>query len=68
MLIISLICRILKDMIQMTLLTKQKQTHRQRTFGYGARAGKEEEEIVSEIEIDMYTLLYLKWITNKNLL
>ena len=68
MLIISLICRILKDMIQMNLLTKQKQTHRQRTYGYEARVGKEEEEIVSEFEIDMHPLLYLKWITNKDLL
>ena len=27
-----------------------------------------EEEIVRELGIDMYTLLYLKWITNKDLL
>ena len=27
-----------------------------------------EEEIVREFGMDMYTLLYLKWITNKNLL
>ena len=26
------------------------------------------EEIVREFEINMYTLLYLKWITNKDLL
>ena len=27
-----------------------------------------EEEIVRELGMDMYTLLYLKWITNKDLL
>jgi len=27
-----------------------------------------EEEIVRELRMDMYTLLYLKWITNKDLL
>ena len=27
-----------------------------------------EEEIVRELGIDMYTLLYLKWITNRDLL
>ena len=29
---------------------------------------KREEGIVREFEIDMHTLLYLKWITNKDLL
>ena len=33
------------------------------TRGKGGRG-----EIVREFEIDMYTLLYLKWITNKDLL
>ena len=39
---ISLICRIEKEMIQTNLFTKQKQTHRLReqTFGYqGGRVG-----------------------------
>ena len=48
----------------MNLFMKQKQTHRLReqTYGYWG------EEIVREFGIDMYTLLYLKWITNKDLL
>ena len=49
----------------MNLLTKQKQTQsRERTFmveGWGVR-------IVREFGMDMYTRLYLKWITNKDLL
>ena len=51
-----------KEMIQMNLFTKQKQIHRlrERTYGYQVeRVGG---------EMDMYTLLYLKWITNKVLL
>ena len=58
----------LKKMVQVTLFTKQKQTHRlrERTYGYqreGLGGG-----IDWEFGIDMYTLLYLKWITNKDLL
>ena len=52
-------------MIQMNFSTKQKQTHRLRTnlwFKDGVKG------VVRESEIDMYTLLYLKWITNKVLL
>ena len=51
-------------MIQMSLLTKQKETHRliKRTYG---RWG---EGIVREFGKDRYTLLYLKWVTNKDLL
>ena len=47
--------------------TKQKQTHRlrERTYGYGVAGG---EGIVREFGIDMYTLLYLRWIINKDLL
>ena len=33
-----------------------------------ARGGRMGEEIVRGFGIDMYTLLYLKWITNKDLL
>jgi len=47
-------------MIQMNLFTKQ--THRLERMG---RAG---EGTVREFGINMYTLLYLKWITNKDLL
>ena len=49
----------------MNFSTKQKQTHRLRTnlwFKDGVKG------VVRESEIDMYTLLYLKWITNKVLL
>ena len=48
----------------MNLFTKQKQTHRLREQAYHYRAGG----IVREFGIDMYTLLCLKWITNKDLL
>ena len=37
---ISLICRILKKMIQMNLFTKQKQTHRLREGTYGYQGGR----------------------------
>ena len=48
----------------MNLLTKQKETHRliKRTYGCWG------EGIVREFGKDGYTLLYLKWITNKDLL
>ena len=42
--------------------TKQKETHRERTYGCQG------ERIVREFGIDMYTLLHSKQITNKNLL
>ena len=44
-------------------LTKHKETHRLRKQTYG-----EGEGIVREFGTDMYTLLYLKWITHKVLL
>ena len=34
----------------------------------GGGGGRMEEGIVREFRIDIYTLLYLKWITNKDLL
>ena len=48
-------------------LTKQNQTHRfgERTYGY--RREEWGEEIVREFGMDRYTLIYLKWITNKDL-
>ena len=56
-------------MIQMNLFTKQKQTHRLRELTYGHQGGRVGRGgIVREFGIDMYTLLYLKWITNKDLL
>ena len=50
-------------MIQMNLLTKQKETHRLRKRTHGCRR----EGIVEDFEKLMYTLLYLKWITKKDL-
>ena len=49
----------------MNLLTKQKETHRLRKQTYGCH---KEKRIVREFGMVMYTLLYFKWITNKNLL
>ena len=51
-------------MIQMNLCRNQKQIHRltvTRGEGWG-------EGIIREFKIDMNTLLYFKWITNKDLL
>ena len=47
----------------MNLLRIQKETHRLRKRTHGCRG----EGIVEDFEKLMYTLLYLKWITNKNL-
>ena len=53
----------------MNLLTKQKETHRLRKLTYGCQGGEGlGEGMVREFEMDMYTLLYFKWITNKDLL
>ena len=52
-------------MIQMNLFTKQKQTHKLRERTDGESCG---EGIVREFGMDMYTLLYLKWMINKDLL
>ena len=57
-------------MIQMNLFIKQKQIHRLREgiHGYQEERVEERRGIVSEFEIGMYTLLYFKWITSKDLL
>ena len=55
-------------MIQINLFTKQKHTHRLREQTYGYQGEGWGEGIVRQFGIDMYTLLYLKWITNKDLL
>ena len=58
----------------MNLFTKQKQTHRHkkqtyRKQTYGYQRGKGEERgINQEFGINIYTLLYTKQITNKDLL
>ena len=66
----SLTCRIQKEMTQMNLFinAKQKEPHRLRQRTYGCLEEEWGEEIVREFGINMYTLLYLKWITNKDLL
>ena len=53
-------------MILMNLFTKQKQTHRlgEQTYGY---EGERVEGKYLEFGIDMYTLLYFKYITNNHL-
>ena len=40
--------------------------HRLRKLTYGCLEERWGEEIVREFGVDMYTLLYLKWITNKD--
>ena len=50
----------------MNFLTKQKETHRLRERHYGC-LGKDGEGTVKEFGINKYTLLYLKWRTNKDL-
>ena len=54
-------------MVQVNLFTKQKQSHRckKQTYGYWRAR---EEGINWETEIGIYTLLYIKQITNKDLL
>ena len=53
-------------------LTKQKETHRlsqrKRTSFWLLGVGDRGEGIVRELWMDMYTLLYLKWITHKDVL
>ena len=44
-------------------LTKQKETHRLREQIYGCQR----DGIVRVFGMDMYTLKYLKWLTNKDL-
>ena len=46
------------------LIIKQKETHRLRKRTYGCQA----EGIIGDFGKVMYTLLYLKWITKKDLL
>ena len=52
-----------KKKIQMNLFTEQKETHRLRKRAYGCQG----EGIVREQGMGMYTLLYSKWINNKDL-
>ena len=52
----------------MSLLTKQKETHKLREGTYSCQGEKWQKGIVREFGMEMFTLLYLKWITNKDLL
>ena len=49
-------------------LTKQKETPRLGKQVYGCWGDGSGEELVREFGMDRYTLLYFKWITNKDLL
>ena len=55
-------------MIQMNLLTNQKETHRLREKTYGCWREGKGLGMVREFGMDAYPLLYLKWVTNKELL
>ena len=62
-----------RKMVQMNRFAGQKLRHRCREQTYGHQGGKVVGEggdggMNWEIGIDMYTLIYIKWITNKNLL
>ena len=53
----------------MNLFTKQKQTYKLREGIYGWQCGEGwREGVVRKFGMDVYTLLYLKWNTNKDLL
>ena len=55
-------------MVQINLFTKQKWSHRCRKQTYGYQGGKGGGRgITWEIGIDIYTRLYIKQITNKDL-
>ena len=60
---IPFIWNLKRNDLQITLLTKQKETHRLREQTYGCWR----EGIVRDLEMELYTLLYLKWITNKGI-
>ena len=64
---ISLTCGIEKEMMQMNLQNRNRLTDLENELMVtrGEGGGK---QIVREFGIHMYTLLYLKWITNKDLL
>ena len=57
-----------KEMIQVNVLTKQKETYRLKEQSYGCWGKGWAQGIVREFGMDMYTLLYLKWITNRDLM
>ena len=57
--------------VHMNWFARQKQRHRcrEQTYGHqGGKAGWGAGGMIWEIGIDIYTLICIKWITNKNLL
>ena len=54
-------------MVQMNLFAKQKQRHRRREQMYGHQGEKGGGGMNWEIGIDMYTLMCIKLMPNKNL-
>ena len=59
-------------MVQVNRFAGQKQRHRRRDKTYGHQGGKAAGGVGGggmnwEIGIDMYTLMCIKWMTNKNL-
>ena len=57
-------------MLQMNQFARQKLRHRcgEPTYGHQGRKAAEGGGMNWEIGIDMYTLMCIKWMTNKNLL
>ena len=57
-------------MIQNNLFTKQKQTQRfqNQTYGYQRGNYSTKGRIKQKVETDVYTLLYMEWKSNKDLL
>ena len=51
--------------LQTNLFTKQKQTHRLREWSYSCQ-GQRMEGRDREFGVDIYTLLFFKWTTNKD--
>ena len=49
-------------------LMKQREIHRLKRMNLWLQWEEWKEGIVREFRMDMYTLLHLKWITNKDLL
>ena len=66
---ISLICGIyLKEMIQMNLFTKQKPTCRYQKQMHGYQTGNVGRRINQALQLNTHILLYIRKITNKDLL
>lgn len=63
-----LFVKIYKETAQMNLLTKQKQIYRLRDALMVTRRDRWVKVTIRGFTVDMYTLLYLKWIISKDLL